>query len=164
LFPLGFANFWIVTLDGQQLAASPLHRLRNPKGTITHVIGSEEEGLGLTADDVARLEEIEAADRAAKLATPEGQRAALVTAREDAVSKWSIANVSRRGADEVARAEAVMEEAVEAVEEFDAAHPLVATLEQREEDREVLRGIDWMREHFSHDWEDDDQQSRVQKR
>jgi hypothetical protein len=137
-------RLWLVEVDGTGYTIGLLIPREQPDGS-THVIGGGGRTVSVTADEAARLAEIEAAERAADRATPDGLRRALVRERDKAIQKWdntrSYLDEGRCGTDEMAAATVEMETAVDAVTRFDAENPGVRTSEQAEEDRLVLHNL-----------------------
>jgi hypothetical protein len=131
---------WLVEADGTHYTIGLLIPREQTDGS-THVIG----GGGLTTGEAVRLAEIEAAERAADRATPEGLRRALVRERDSAIQKWDntrfYLDEGKCGPDEMAAATREMQAAVQAVRRFDAENPGVRTSEQAEEDRRVLHNL-----------------------
>jgi hypothetical protein len=131
-------------VDGTHYTIGLLIPREQPDGS-THIIGGGGRTVSLTAAEAVRLAEIEAAERAADRAPPEGLRRALVRERDSAIQKWDntrfYLDEGKCGTDEMAAATREMKEAVQAVTRFDAANPGVRTSEQAEEDRRVLHNL-----------------------
>jgi hypothetical protein len=136
-----------VEIGGAYFTDGEIRELPSPRGPATHVIGHGKM-IGLTAAEAAAITADIAAASAAFDASPEGQRSALAITLAMASGEWESAREHAADTGEWARvvpAETAMNEAQDALDAFDAAHPaLTAKIAAKRTGRE--------RENFEAGW------------